>query len=390
MTHRTIGVGAYHATPRTYELINQVLDTGRLSYGPLSRQLERDFAALHDRKYGILSNSGTSSLQVALQAMKELHEWEDGSKVAIPATTFVATCNVVLHNRLTPVLVDIEPDTYGMDVQGLYRADRNADLAAAIPVHLFGHPCRHIDSIADFCNSSFISLIEDSCECMFAQARYKSVGSWGDIACFSFYMAHLITAGVGGVSITNDPDLATKMRSLVNHGRDGVYISIDDDKEFSAEQVSRRFNFESIGHSYRITELEAAIALAQLEDWETMIAKRQANAAALTDLLMDYVDRIQLPTTLPSFTHSFMMYPIVLREGDKWPLINHLERHNIETRELLPLVNQPCYKGMWNPDDYPVSQWLIRGGFYVGCHQDLDATNIEYMAETIISWLKTN
>jgi len=223
-----------------------------------------------------------------------------------------------------------------------------------------------------------------------ASRKDEPVGSWGDIACFSTYMAHLITSGVGGIGITNNPDYATKMRSLVNHGRDGIYINIDDDEKFNEEVVSRRFNFESVGHSFRVTELEAALALAQLESWKPMIAKRRANASHLTNLLDDISDRIQLPSLRPHTESSHMMYPLVMRDESKWPICNYLEQHGIETREMMRITDQPCYAGMWEPGDYPVAEWLNRGGWYCGCHQGLGLDDMEYISEVIHEWCKFN
>lgn len=385
--HDKIGVGTWSCSPRERELINEVLDSGRLSYGPKSKELERRFAAIHHARYGVLSNSGTSSLQVALQAMKEIHGWKDGDMVAIPAVTFVATANVVLHNRMIPVLVDVDPATYNMDMGMLeWELRRCPDIRAVIPVHLFGQPA-DMDGLDIVAEDQLI--IEDSCECMFAEHNGRSVGSMGDIGCFSFYVAHLLTTGVGGISITDNPDYAAKMRSLVNHGRDGIYISVGDDdtedRDKLIEIVNRRFHFESVGHSYRITELESALGLAQLESFGSMIIQRQINAEYLTKLLkpLHRQSILQLPHVASGNTHSWMMYPIVLVDEDKSGLVAHLELHGIETREMLPLTNQPVYKGMWDAEDYPVASWINRSGFYVGCHQDLDATDIERIAYTI-------
>jgi dTDP-4-amino-4,6-dideoxygalactose transaminase len=369
-----------------------VLDSGRLSYGPYSRRFEKQFSELHGCQYGVLSNSGTSSLQVALQTLKELHGWEDGDEIFVPAVTFVATVNVVLHNRLKPVLVDVEPDYYGLAVDDLPWP--SGLIRAIIPVHLFGMPC-DMTALTDWALDYDIPVIEDSCECMFATHHGKPAGSWGDIGCFSTYVAHLLTTGVGGIAITNNSDYAAKMRSLVNHGRDSIaYFSIDDDDNVSGEElrevVSRRFNFEAIGHSYRITELEAAIACAQLERWQEIIHLRKRNAEYLTGLLVNFRDRIQLPKYRPDTTSSWMMYPIVLREGDKWKLIHYLEERGIETRELMRLTDQPCYKRMWNPKDYPVADWLNRQGFYVGIHPNLDFEDMEYISDVFYDYFREN
>jgi perosamine synthetase len=382
---KQIGVGTFTATPRMRALVNEVLDAGRISYGPMSRAFEQRFAALHGSRYAVLSNSGTSSLQVALQTLKELHGWRDGDEVLIPALTFVATVNVVLHNGLTPVLVDVEPDCYGLEVLQIER-HITPRTRAIMPVHLFGQPC-NIVGVAAAAERYGLKIIEDSCECMFAGQMGRSAGAWGDVGCFSTYVAHLLTTGVGGIATTSDPEIAAVMRSLVNHGRDGIYISIDDDQgkhgAALSEVISRRFHFERIGHSFRITELEAALGLAQLETWEDMIAARRRNAAYLTASLAPLSDVLQLPAVRPQTDHSWMMYPIVLRQQPKAQLCAYLEENGIETREMLPLTNQPAYAGWCNPADYPVADWINRSGFYVGCHQDLTTEDLDYMAEVI-------
>ena len=386
MNKITIGVGHWECSDKERQLINEVLDSGRLSYGPMSKELERQFAKKHGCEYGVLSNSGTSSLQVALQAMKELHGWRDGTEVIVPATTFVATANIVLHNRLTPVLVDVDRHTYNISVSDLDRVEDPFYTKAVIPVHLFGQPA-DVKSIKH--EYPYLKVIEDSCESMGAHLSGDPVGSLGDIGCFSFYVAHLLTTGVGGMATTNNPDYAAKMRSLVNHGRDGIFF--EQDEHGPKELVSRRFKFDSVGHSFRITELEAALGLAQLDGLDDMIATRRKNAAYLSENLAHLEDRIQLPVTAYGATHSFMMYPIVMHCEEKWDLCEHLESHGIETREMLPLINQPCYRGFgWNdPDKFPVANWINRSGFYIGCHQYLKAQDLQYMVAVIDEYFET-
>ena len=380
-----IGVGTFTVTPKMRQLVNEVLDSGRISYGPMSKAFEQCFAALHECRFGVLSNSGTSSLQVALQALKEMHGWQAGDEVIVPALTFVATVNIVLHNRMTPVLVDVEPDYYGIDVTKIEQAI-TPRTKAIIPVHLFGQPC-DMQSVMTIAQRHNLKVIEDSCECMFVHHHGRSTGSWGDVGCFSTYVAHLLTTGVGGLATTNDPDLAARMRSLVNHGRDGIYIAIDDDKGKSGdalkEVINRRFKFDSIGHSFRITELEAALGLAQLDDWQAMIVKRQQHYVSLFNGLLPLADQLQLPRTRPHTVSAHMMLPLVLRHEPKDALCQHLEAHGIETREMLPLVAQPCYQGLWNPDDYPVARWIDRSGFYVASHQDLTPDDLDRMVNAM-------
>lgn len=380
-----ITLGDWKPTPYTRSLIDMILETGRISYGPISKEFEHQFAALHNCSYGVLSNSGTSSLQVALQALKEIHNWNDGDEVIVPAVTFVATPNIVLHNRMKPVFVDIEPVYYGIDPE-LIEAAITPKTRAIIPVHLFGQPA-DMDAIAEIIIRHRLMTIEDSCETMFVR-QSEAVADIPRIICYSLYMAHLVTAGVGGIAITDRLSYAKKMRSLVNHGRNGIYTSIDDDNELTSEIIANRFRFESVGHSFRVTEFEAALALAQLNDWQAMIKKRQVNAKTLTRGLSQFADKLQLPRTRPTNSHAWMMYPIVVRSGHKWPLLMRLEENGIETREMLPLTNQPVYADICNEDNYPIARWVNQGGFYIGCHQHLGGDDMEYVISVFEDYFK--
>ena len=388
-----IGKRTFYPTDKMKEYIDDIMEAGRLSYGPYSQRFETEFAALHGCKYGVLSNSGTSSLLVALQTLKEVHNWQDGDEVIVPALTFVATVNVVLQAGLKPVLVDIEPDYYGINVNKISQVINNKT-RCIIPVHTFGQPC-DMDLLisyhqnATLPNGRFwntdIRIVEDSCECVGVNYRGcqdcidHSVGSESDIACFSFYMAHHITCGVGGMSITSNPEYARIMRSLVNHG-----LGFSNLPESEAFNTVRDFEFDRIGHSFRVTELEAALGLAQLETLKDTLAKRLMNAANLREGLEDLQDFIQLPVTRPHTGNSFIMFPLACKqEGIRDKLTQHLNDKDIGTRRMLPLVNQPCYKGLWQPDDYPIAQWIDRNGFYVGCHQDLTTKDLDYMIEAI-------
>lgn len=378
---RYIGTGTFQTTERVRELVNRVLDTERISYGELSKKFEKDFSKRHGAKYGIISNSGTSALQVALAALswRHRHEWKRGDEVIVPATTFVATPNIVRMMDMTPVFVDVELSTYNINPDLI--ADAISDRTRAIiPVHLFGQSANMIE-ILQIVREKGLYVIEDSCETMFAEHFGQTVGSFGDIACFSTYMAHLITTGVGGVSITNDAELAATMRSLVNHGLTIENLSPDDN--FSPRpMLGRRFEFDKLGYSYRITEFEAALGIAGLEDEVYILTKRRKNAKILTAELnginKKYGDVMTLPRKREYNTHAWMMYPIVLnKKGVKERLTKWLNARQIETRDMLPILGQPVYRHL-NPEKYPVSKKLVEDGFYIGCHQGLMEDDLNY------------
>lgn len=379
-----LGVGDWIVTDKIKANVMDVLESGRLSYGPYSKKFENRVADLHDADFGVLSNSGTSSLHVALQTLKEVEGWKDGDEVLVPASTFVATYNVVLHNRLTPVLVDVDPVHYLMDAANMERVIRIGKTRCAIPVHLFGQPaieCMEMlqDSNTYLFPDESLKVIEDSCECIGLQSIARS-----DITCFSFYIAHIITTGVGGMAITNDITYTTRMRSLVNHGRDNIYIAIDDNRDRLKEVIGRRFSFQNIGHSFRITELESAIGLAQLDDLDDWLLRRRSNAEILRNYLINYIGRLQLPFERVEGEHAWMMFPIVCEtEADKRGLTLYLEEYGVETRDALPLVTQPVY-GLSNPArDYPNAYRLATCGFYVGCHQYLNGEHMAKIAQIV-------
>ena len=388
---RHVGVGTFTVTAKMRENVEKVLESGRISYGPMSMEFEEGFAEIHGCDYATLSNSGTSALQVALQAMKETNAWEDGDEVIVPATTFVATANIVIHNNMKPVFVDVDTSDYGILINGIYKkiTDRTR---AIIPVHLFGQPC-NMTKVMEIAQEHELGVIEDSCETMFAYHHDQPVGSMGDIGCFSTYVAHLVVTGVGGICTTNNSLYAAKMRSIVNHGLELRFLNPG--KNFSPNPaVGRRFKFDTVGHSYRITEMEAALGLAQIEPGYVnyMLSMRKRNALHLgAGLKIINAPReeniVHIPKVMPGNTHSWMMYPILLRRGmDKEPLMTYLNEHQIETRDMLPILNQPYYNYL-DPDNFPNSRWILESGLYVGCHQDLESEDIQYVVETIGDYL---
>ena len=382
---KQLGVGGTIVTPLAKKYVNQVLKSGRFSYGPFLKSFENKFAQLHNRKFAISVNSGTSALQVAVHALKTIDGWKDGDEILVPALTFIATSNVVLLNNLRPVFVDIDPLTYNMDPRKI-EEKITKKTRAIIPAHLCGLPADMI-AIKKIAGKHNLRIIEDSCETMFVKRDGHVTGSIGDIACFSTYIAHLLTTGVGGLALTNDPELAVKLRSLVNHGRDSIYISIDDDKGKNKKElkevISRRFSFVDIGYSYRLTEFEGALGLAGLARYKEDLKIRKRNAALLQSGLSKFRKYIQLPTIPRGSEHAFMMFPIVVidKRFSADELVNWLEEYRVETRSLLPLLSQPIYRKIFGDieSNYPVARFIRENGFYIGCHTQLRPSDIQYI-----------
>lgn len=376
-----VTLGSFVASERAKKLVMEVLDSGRLSYGEKSAEYERKFAALHGCEYGVVSNSGTSSLHVAIQALKEINEWPDGAEVIVPALTFVATVNVILHNNLEPVFVDVGFEDYCIDTTKIVGAITSKTVAI-MPVHLFGHPANMpcILSIAEEYN---LKIVEDCCEAMLARHGGVPVGAWGDVGCFSTYAAHHMVTGVGGMAVTKDERLALHMRSLVNHGI--ALGGLPTGERYDPSFLARKFTFDKIGHSFRITELEAAIGLAQIDVVEDHVEVRRQNASMITEAMGNMKIPAFLPREKEGCFHSWMVYPILLsKEVSRDEVMGKLNSMGIETRFMMPLINQPCYEELGIAQGrFPIAEYINSYGFYVGCHQDLTLADISYLINSV-------
>lgn len=391
-----IGVGYAYVSDIEKKYVNEALDAGRLSQGDMVNRFEKQFAQLHDQKYGIACNSGTSALHVGLEVLKEKYGWmnvsERSYKVLVPAITFIATSNAVMHAGMTPVFVDVDPVTYNMDPREMEKKI-DADTVAVIPVHTFGQPCE-MDEIVRIARAHGLKIMEDCAEGHFATYKGKKVGSFSDIAAYSTYVAHTITTGIGGVITTNDREMMEISRSLIAHGRACTCEKClaSDPRQVCPlrmkTEMDKRFMMVRMGYSYRVGELEGALGLGQLENRDFIMNTRKANAKYLTDHLKAVEKFIQLPSHPEYVDHSFMMYPMVVRKDAPFTrddIVRCLESSNIETRPMLPLLCQPIYKQLFGDieKEYPVAEWIDHYGFYVGCHHGLTREQLDKIAKTI-------
>lgn len=374
---RIINMAEWKSTLYQRHLVNKVLKSGRLTYGPMTRKLEEKFAKIHGAKYALFTGSGTAALKVSLHALKDRHGWKDGDEVIIPAVTFVATMNVIPMVGLKPVLVDIERHTVNIDPSAIEKAITKRT-RAIMPVHLLGQPA-NMDAIMKIAKKHSLEVIEDSCETMFVNKLR------GTTACFSSYIAHLMVTGIGGLILTNDEKLATEMRSIMFHGRDESYLNIDDNNKTGAEweeMIKKRFYFPRTGYSDRATELEAALGLGDLlgGNWRQMIEKRQNNARYLMrKLWINTGEMVSFPI-MSTNDHAFMFFPMLVANRDQ--LIWHLENKGIRTRTMMPLTTQPVTKP-YLKGKYPNAEYINDHGILIGCHQYLKQKDLDYIVDAI-------
>lgn len=394
LSDKYITLADWAVTRYQRKLVNKVLRSGRLTYGPMTKKLEEGFAKLHNRKHALFTNSGTSALKIVLHSFKDRYGWKDGDEVIIPSVTFVATMNVVVMNNLKPVMVDVRQDTVNMNPELIEKAITKKT-KAIIVVHLLGQPA-DMAAIMKIARKNKLKVIEDSCETMFVSRDGLVVGSQGDAACFSTYLAHLMVTGVGGFITTNDDKLAPIMRSMMFHGRDESYLNIDDNlkkgKDFD-EMVKKRFYFARHGYSDRATELEAAIGLGDLKTHKEMIKIRQENARYFYQEISGVMARAWAgekddPTRWGPIEkieeHAFMFLPLYVPKRDR--LVEYLEKNYIHTRYMMPLTTQPIVQkvmGTGLDKKFPVAKFVNDHGLLLGCHQYLDKKDLDYVVGVI-------
>jgi len=327
------------------------------SKGSYIKKFEDKFSEYCSAKYGVSTSNGTTALHLALVALGI----KEGDEVIIPNLTFIATANVVRYCRANPVLVDVNKETWNIDLDKI--EEKISDKTKAIiPVHLYSNPCE-MDKVMDIAKKHNLFVIEDCAEAHGAEYNGKKVGSFGDVSCFSFYGNKILTTGEGGMCITNNKELAEKMRLLKDHGTD----------------PKKRYWYPVVGFNYRMTNVQAAIGLAQLERVEEFIKIKRKNAELYELLLKDIQGVVLPPIEKEGVRNVYWMYSILLDDRDK--IMKKLEENGVETRPFFyPIGDMPPYE---TSESFPVSKKLSEKGINLPSSVKLDEQDIRKIAEII-------
>lgn len=306
----------------------EVLESGQLAQGPKVDEFEERFAALCGVNHAIATSSGTTALMTALLA----HRIGLGDEVITTPFTFIAAANSVLFTGAKPVFADIDEDSYNIDPD-LIEKKVTKHTKAILPVHLYGYPC-DMDRIMDIAQRHGLIVIEDACQAHGASIQGKRVGSFGT-GCFSFYPSKNMTTAEGGMITTNDDEIAERARLIRNHGQTQLY------------------HHESPGYNFRMTELQAALGLVQLEKLTEWTRKRIENAAYLTERLRNVVT----PRVREGFVHVYHQYTVRVK-GDRDQALHQLAEEGVGARVYypLPVHRQPFYRQLGFSDSLPVSE----------------------------------
>jgi perosamine synthetase len=329
------------------------------SGGSFVNRFEDAFAkTISHTKAAVAVNSGTSALHLAIASLGI----QPGDEVIIPTFTMIATANAVRYCGATPVFIDADRTSWNMDTTQISRAITRKT-KAIIVVHTYGSPA-DMDPIIALAKKHNLWIIEDAAEAHGATYKGKAIGSIGDVAAFSLYANKLVTTGEGGIVTTNNQKLAARMRLLRNH-------------TFTED---RHFWHPLVGFGYRMSNMQAAVGLAQTERFEKLFAAKRANAALYTRLLSD-VAGLTLPTEMPHTTHSYWMYGILIHKTqfgmDRNSVRRHLADHGIETRSFfVPIHLQPPYFSA-RASSFPVAEHLCAQGLYLPSSTTLTKQDIK-------------
>jgi dTDP-4-amino-4,6-dideoxygalactose transaminase len=332
----------------------EVLRSGWLTTGPRVREFEAAFAKYIGSEHAVALGSCTAALNLALAAIGI----DEADEVIIPTMTFASTAEVVLYFKARPVLVDCAPGTFHIDPQQIERAITSRT-KAIIPVHYAGHAC-DMDAILDIAQRHGLKVIDDAAHALPARYHGKMVGTLADISCFSFYATKTMTTGEGGMITTPNQEYAERIRMLSLHG-----ISKDAWKRYTAEG-SWRYDILEMGYKYNLTDMQAAIGIAQLAKCDRMCARRNALAARYNEALRE-LEAFKLPVVPEGLSHAWHLYVIEVNSAclriDRDRVIEELKLRGIGTSvHFIPLHLHTLYQGLgYRRGQFPDAEERFQG-----------------------------
>ncbi|MEW6376167.1 MAG: DegT/DnrJ/EryC1/StrS family aminotransferase [Thermodesulfobacteriota bacterium] len=394
-----IPFGTVAISERTKTLIIEALNSNRVSSGRLVREFEKKFAELVGTKEAVAVSSGTDADALALAVLYDFGA-NRGDEVILPALSFVATGNSVLQAGFTPVFVDIDRRTLNIDPDEIEERIKEKT-RAIMPVHLMGKPA-DMDQIMEIAKKYNLYVIEDAAEAHGAVYKGKNIGTIGDMAAYSTYVAHIITTIEGGIVVTDRSDFAEILRSLRSHGRackcESCVLNISSGycpKRFQSEDgMDIRFQFERIGFSSKMNEIEAAVGLGNIEVFDEIFRKKRKNLLTMIDRFEMFEAYLYTITEEPYERIGPHAFPIIVREDAPFTrdqLVDFMEKQGIDTRSLFLSMPTQCPGfGFLNykVGEFPNAEYIGNSGLHIGIHQDISEEKIDYIMDTVTDFLE--
>lgn len=348
------------------KLVSEAVRSGWVSSkGEFIEEFEEKLGKYIGTKYAIATSSGTSALHLALTALGIGHK----DDVIIPTLTFASVVNAVIYTGSKPVLIDSHPEYWCINPEKIENKIGKRT-KAIMPVHLYGHPC-DMETIMKIAKDHNLYVIEDCAEAHGAQYKGEKTGSVGDIACFSFYGNKIITTGEGGMCLTNDEGLAEKMRILRDHGM----------------RPEKRYWHEVVGFNYRMTNLQAALGVAQVKKINTFIRRKREITETYNSLLKD-VEGITLPPEMPWAKNVYWLYSILIDKKEfgvsRDKLMVNLAENGVETRRFFyPIHTMPPYSKYAGGDSFDVADRLSSCGINLPSSTKLKEKELREIAQLV-------
>jgi len=361
-----IPVSRPHLGAAEIGFVNEALQANAISgvFGSFLDRFESEFAEFCGSKYAVSCSNGTTALHLALVAAGV----KEGDEVLVSTLTNMASFFAVLYIGAKPVPVDVVLSTLTMDPVDLARKITKKSRAIMV-VHLFGHPT-DMDPVNELAKAHGLCVVEDCAEAHGATYKGKTVGSIGDVGCFSFFANKIITTGEGGMVTTDDPKLAAKARSL----------------KALAFGTTNKFMHEDIGFNYRMTNVQAAIGCGQMVMADQLVEKRREIGRYYTSRLERYREHLALPLELPESKNVIWMYHLVLRgalDGKRTAIMAALKEQGIETREgFIPCNLQEIFlqRGWTKKEDCPVANTVAYSSFYLPTGPAMTTEELDYVS----------
>ena len=366
--------GTVSITDEARRLIDEALDKKMVTRGKLVAEFERQFAKLFGVKEGIALSSGTDADALACAVLYD-HGAKRGDEVIVPALSFVATGNAVFQAGLTPVFVDVTRDTLNIDPKKIEKVITKRT-RAIMPVHLMGKPA-DMDAILSIAKKHKLIVIEDAAEAHGAEYKGKKIGTMGDMAAFSLYAAHIVTTIEGGITITNNPQMAESLRSLRNHGIEG------------------KFTFKRIGFSAKMNELEAAVGLGNIKIFSQILERRRKNLLYLIKKFKKFEPYFYILKEEAHEKFGPHAFSIILKEKVKFTkdeFVNFIETAGVDSRNLFYSMPTQCpsYSFLgYKLGDFPEAEYCSDYGCHIGIHQDLNEEHMDYITQVVDDFLKS-
>lgn len=346
-----------------------VLESGMLRAGPKAAEFEKQFAQKTGATHALTCANGTCALQLAYLAGLGLpaEGARDGQEVIVPSWTYIATASMLVASGLTPVFCECDPETYTIDAEDAAKRVTKKTVAIAA-THLYGNPV-DIDGVQKLAGSLGLKVFYDAAQSHFATWKGRGLGAFGDAVTYSFYATKNLATGEGGMVTTNDDRVARSMGLLRSHGETEKYLH------------------ETVGFNYRMTDIEAAIGLSQLQRADQFTGARRANAKKL-DALVEEIEGLAAPKTTPGGEHAFHLYQIRMDERaftcsrDEFIKALEAEGVNCGVHYPKPLHFQPAFRKYAN-EQLPISERLARELFCVAVHPALKDSDIADLGEAL-------